>query len=126
MKMEWLEELPKSCPPETAQFFSGFLYRLVDNIPPQHIDIASNYALFPGKVFPNIPECTQRACSVYNSKEECKKQRKYSRLKNKKLIAFIFDNNFGLVMNTFNDSHFSWWVLRSFSPNSCKYEVIND
>lgn len=122
----WLETLPKQCPPDSASKYNGKLYRLVDNIPPMLIDFASNHALFPGKVFSNIDECTQRACSVYDSEDECKKQKKYTRLKSKKMIAISFEDNFGLVKNTFSPSHFSWWVMRSFNPSSCRFEVVND
>lgn len=121
----WLEELPKKCPPDPASPFNGSLYRLVDNVPPQIRDFMSNKALFPNKVF-KVDDCIQRACSVYNSVDECKKQMKYPRLKSKKLIKIDFKEHFGLVMNTFTCAHYSWWIRKTFNPSMCEFEVIHD
>jgi hypothetical protein len=124
--MEWLEELPTACPPKTARTSTNFYYRLVDNIPPNIIDFWSNRKLFPEKVFPNLDECTTRSCSILSSVEECRKKKKYDRLKHKNIICFKLDRDIGVIEKTFGKDHYSWWITKNFDPVIRKFEVIHD
>lgn len=125
MQYEWLELLPLKCPPNTARVIEEMFYRLVSTIPLQIDDFFSNRKIFPTKVF-NVTECQARACSVYSRIETCRNQKKYSRLKDKKIIGILFTKEYGLIDKTSGKDHYSWWVAKTFNPESIEIEIVDD
>jgi hypothetical protein len=122
--MSWIEDLPKQCPPKTAAPSNGIFYRLVDDVPPSIDDFWSNRVLFPEKVFPGVSECEVRACSVFNDYKYCNKQKKYSRLKHKKIVKFNMETDHGVVDKTRSEGHYSWWIKDKFNPRLVDFEEV--
>jgi len=119
--MEFREDLniPNiTCPPTEAVSGRFTVYRLVDNIPIQVEDIWSYRALYPAKVFKN--ECIARACSVYGDYKDLKRLRKIPKFRRKKIVAISIEEKDGVLLKTFSDSHFSWWISKDFNLTAVK------
>lgn len=115
--MEWVEELPKNCPPEEAASPNRKkFYRLCKNRPPKNTDFLSQRTENPTRTFAGISECILRSVSIWESKQKCLEQKKFPTQKDKLLAEFELKVDDGLILSTFKDSHYSWWRSKSFNP----------
>lgn len=122
--MEFLENLAIPnvlCPPLGAVPRNMVAYRLVDGIPIQIEDILSHRILFPTKLFPD--ECIARACSIFADIKDLTKLRKIPKFKTKRIVAINIREKDGVLLKTFGDSHFSWWISLSFDICSIREAV---
>ena len=126
MSTKWLEDLPESCPPSDAYASNETFYRLVSNNPPKISDFWSNRKIFPQTPFPDLDECLIKSCSIISTIEECKKRRKHSRFKDKRILKFYLNRDIGVIKKTFGRCHFSWWVSANLDINTLLYEFIDD
>ena len=121
--MKFLEDLSiqnMTCPPKEAAPGRFVVYRLVDNVPMKTEDIWSQRALYPAKVFKGVDECVARACSVFTDCNDLNNVRKIPRFRMKKVVAIAIGKKDGVLLNTFADSHFSWWISREFKLAAVK------
>jgi hypothetical protein len=113
--MEFLENLNiqgMTCPPAEAACGRFAVYRLVDNIPVKVEDLWSYRTLYPVKLFPD--ECIARACSVYTERRDLKKLQKMPKFKGKRTVLIKIEEKDGVLLKTFDNSHYSWWISREF------------
>lgn len=118
-KENWVEELPKACPPEDACVSNNqVFFRLVDSIPPEEKDFYSYRMEFPNKKCRN--ECIARACSLWVSDEQCKLLQGLPAHANQKIIKLTLSPNSGLILVNRSSGHVSWWWRKGFNPiNHC-------
>jgi len=119
--MEFLEDLNipnEICPPLEAASGRFTVYRLVDNIPIEVEDIWSYRMLYPAKIFKD--ECIARACSVCTDSKDLERLRKIPNFRTKKIIAIDIKEKDGVLLKTFTNSHYSWWISKEFNLTSVK------
>jgi hypothetical protein len=119
--MEYREDLNipnEICPPLEAVSGKFTVYRLVDSIPIRIEDIWSYRMLYPAKVFKN--ECIARACSVYTDSKDLKNLWKIPNFRLKKIVAINIEEKDGVLLKTFSNSHFSWWISKDFNLAAIK------
>jgi hypothetical protein len=119
--MEFREDLNipnKTCPPAEAAPGKFIVYRLVDNIPIKVGDIWSYRALYPARVFSD--ECIARACSVFADYKDLKRLRKMPKFKMKRIVVINIDEKDGVLLKTFDSSHFFWWISKEFDLTAVK------
>ena len=122
--MEFREDLniPNiTCPPTEAAPGKFIVYRFVNNIPIKVEDIWSYRALYPAKVFPD--ECIARACSVYTDCKDLKRLWKMPKFRMKRIVVIGIEEKDGILLKTFGNSHFSWWISRKFDLTAVKEAV---
>ena len=122
--MEFREDLRilnTICPPTEAVSGRFTVYRFVDTVPIQVEDIWSYRALYPAKLFKD--ECIARACSVYTDCTDLKKLWKIPRFRMKKIVAISIEEKDGVLLKTFSDSHYSWWISTKFNLATVKEAV---
>ena len=109
IQYEWIEDLPRNCPPtEAVPPNNDTFFRLV-NIPVSNQDFESNRRLFPKRFF-KVSECVARSTSLFSNPHVCVEMRKFPLHKKKKLAQIILPPESGLVMSTGErNNHFSWW-----------------
>jgi len=113
----WSEQLPDKCPPDNAIVPDGSIfYRLCKSDPPTEIDFNSKRALHPTQLFKNVSECQARSLSVWNDLGECLNIVKLPchRKKQPIVMQLALKSGDGLILQTFNPNHFSWWRTQSF------------
>ena len=123
--LEWAEELPPDCPPDYAyppQY--DMFYRLVKDYPPEEKDFFSHRKLFPHKRF-NTDECRARSISIFNQLDNCILLLKLPAHKHKKVIQLILPPDSGVILQTGQKAHFSWWRRRHYNPLA-DYKEVND
>jgi len=121
MPFIWKEELPDNCPPDDAISPDGKdLFRLVSSKPPSDNDFDSYKTIYPYKQF-SVSDCQAKSISVLNDLWEIKKIRKLPIHKNKMIVRLQLERKDGLIKQTGNINHFSWWVSKYFSLNQCEY-----
>jgi len=119
--MEFLENLNLpdiTCPPSEAAAGKFVVYRFVDNVPIKIDDIWSYRILYPAKVFKD--ECIARACSVYTDSKDLKRLWKIPNFRLKKIVSIDIAEKDGVLLKTFSNSHFSWWISKDFNLDSVK------
>jgi hypothetical protein len=122
--MEFLEDLTiagETCPPVKAVSGRFAVYRLVDGVPIRIEDVWSYRVFFPAKIFKD--ECIARACSVYTKCEDVKNLRKFPKFRKKTIILIPIKEHDGVLLKTFEKSHYSWWISRAFDLTAVK-EVV--
>jgi hypothetical protein len=125
--MEFLEDLNiggETCPPAEAVSDIYTVYRLVESVPIKIEDVWSYRALFPTKVF-KVDECIARSCSVYTECEDLKNLQKIPKFRKRVIILINIKENDGVLLKTFKDSHWSWWISKKFDLAAVK-EVYNE
>jgi hypothetical protein len=119
--MEFLEDLNiagETCPPAETVSGNFDVYRLEEGMPITVKDVWSYRALFPAKVFAD--ECIARACSVYTDREDIKKLLKIPKFSHKVIIVINIKENDGVLLKTFMNSHYSWWISKEFDLAAVK------
>ena len=113
--MEFLEDLPRNCPPSNARIPKmEVYYRLTDDFPPTERDFLCYKTLYPGKCFPD--ECIAKAISLCGTIKQCKHLQKYPTLRNKIITKIVLNEKSGVILKTSRESHYSWWRRQSFDP----------
>jgi len=115
---EWVESLPPDCPPTDAEPPDNReFFRLVGTIPPTDHDFDSNRKLRPGQPL-GPDECMNRACSLWNTYQQCENKRKLPTLKMKKVVKLMLPPESGVILRTHRNSagHHSWWRAMRFDP----------
>lgn len=113
----WTEPLPEQCPPAQAVKPDGqTFYRLTENSVPSENDFRSLMALFPLRRFPD--QCIARAVSIWDDPVRCSDLRKLPRHRGKTLVAFKLDASDGVIQQTFQAGHYSWWRTNAFDVAS--------
>ena len=123
--MEYIEDLNipnETCPPPGAVSGKFLVYRLVDNIPIKVEDIWSYRSLFPEKVS-KVNECILRACSVFTDCKDLLRIKKSRYFNMKKIVVIEIEEKDGVLLKTFEKSHFSWWISKEFKLTMVK-EVV--
>jgi len=119
--MEFYENLTipnMICPPAEAVPGRLCVYRLVNSIPLKIEDIWSYRTLYPAKVFKD--ECIARACSVYTDYRDLQMLWKIPKFRMKKMVAINIEEKDGVLLKTFYNSHFSWWISKEFNLAAVK------
>lgn len=111
----YLEDLPDSCPPATANEPNGLIvYRLVKAADPSITDFYSHCKLGLPKP-PTVNACRWSSCSVFASLDVIKNMMKLPKFKNHSAVTLTLTNAAGRVHEGEN-SHYDWWVYASFDP----------
>lgn len=118
---EWDEPLPLGCPPEDACDPDGrTFFRMVESEPPTDRDFWSHRRLWPEKQF-RVSECRARSVSVFERREDCAKLLKLPVHKEKSVVKLSLARGSGVVKQTGDYSHHSWWRARGFDVlNHCE------
>jgi len=112
--LDWDEELPEACPPEDAWDPDGrVFFRLVVDSPPTDHDFWSHRRIWPDRKF-NTSECRARSVSVYERVGDCSKLLKLPMHKDKFVARVELPSGSGLVKQTGEYSHHSWWRTAEF------------
>jgi hypothetical protein len=117
-QFEWVEPLPDDCPPAEAERPDNReFFRLVGTIPPADHDFDSNRKLRP-RHWLGPDECSNRACSLWNTYQQCDNKRKLPTLKTKKVVKLTLPPESGVILRTHHSSggHHSWWRAKGFDP----------
>ena len=123
--IEYLEDLPESCPPADAINREMVVYRVVTTIPPCEDDFYSQRKKFPFRPF-SLDECIVRACSVFDNEYDIRKKPKLLSKDNVKLIRFKITKMDGKVKKTLSPGHHSWWIYRCFDFSDKEYEELDE
>lgn len=116
--MNWHEDLPQNCPPSDAESPDGrTFYRLCKTNPADTADFISKHQENPNNTFAGVSTCILRAVSIWNDKNKCAEQRKFKTQRDKLVGEIILSEHDGLVKQTFQPSHYSWWRSDHFNPN---------
>jgi hypothetical protein len=114
--MSYREPLPEACPPAGAEEITvpREVFRLVRTSPPTPDDFRSQRAEKPNHKFPGVSECQVRGLSVYEKKTDCEKLLKFPHMRTRKLCCVRLDVGAGMIQQTFQPSHHTWWPLAAF------------
>lgn len=115
--MIYREPLPEGCPPVEAGEITGerVVFRLVASNPPTNDDFRSQRAERPAASFPiGISECLARGLSVHTERNDSEKLRRLPRFRHAQLCRVRLRAGAGLIQQTFQPSHHTWWPLVTF------------
>lgn len=122
--MNFYEELPDQCPPKDASEQNNkAYYRLCLESPAGENDFLSHRALNPKQRY-SVPECRTRSLSVFRSPAKVKNLQKSGRFKKKTTFVgkVTLTNQDGVVKQTGNAGHYSWWRSDTFDVTTCQIE----
>jgi hypothetical protein len=122
----WFNDFPDQCPPNDARHDTLLVFRLVSNNPPTSEDFLSNIRELPHRKFSDEILCNAHGVSVYRIYEDIfNKRKKYPKsLGQKKIAIGTITPKDGLVKETFEPSHMTWW-LQTEEPHKTFKEVEN-
>lgn len=121
----WFDDFPEQCPPSDARQDELEVFRLVSNNPPISDDFLPTRRERPHQKFSGVELCNACGVSVFKEINDLlKKQEKYKKLKGKKIAKGIITKNDGLVKETGEPSHMTWW-LQTSEPHKTFSEVKN-
>lgn len=122
--MNWIEELPESCPPKDAVIpHKESFYRVSLGNPAESSDFFSQRKMqgedkvFRGK---GVDECITRAVSVFSCMDDAQKLLKLPKFKKGCIALVVLDEKDGMLKKTFSASHFSWWRSADFDYKMAK------
>lgn len=127
----WVPKMPEDVPPQDICIpKEHILYRLTNEDSFSIDDLDTYYDINPLKDYGKNKERSY-AVSMFDDISQVEKLKKFPLLKNKKGIARIVLNpENGVVKQTGNKYHYSWWKTNVFNINSVEmvrnYEKIND
>lgn len=115
----WVEVLPEKCPPEgsfepTGQIF----YRIInaDSLPLCDDHFRPTELRYSTQRFP-VPECIQKAVSIWNNLQAMERICKLGDWQVKKPFSLTLPKGSGLIKQTGRHlEHFSWWRISEFEP----------
>jgi|SRR5690606_8489746 len=113
--MNWIEDLPKSCPPLDSIKPNGFVgYRLLRKNKVRDAD-------FRGKQErSSVDLCILKGVSVFESLEQVKRVSKMPTLKNNGPIVAkikLYEQD-GKIKKTYGKGHYTWWRSTNFDLDS--------
>jgi hypothetical protein len=113
--MNYLEPLPESCPPDTAEAITAprEVFRLVRNNPPTLADFRSQRAEKPDVLF-NVSECQACGLSVFAERRDSERAMKLPALRGRLICRLRLEEGAGRIQQTNRPSHHTWWPLASF------------
>ena len=110
----WDEELPDACPPEDAWDPEGrAFFRMVESSPPTDRDFWSHRRIWPDRKF-STSECRARSVSLFERVDDCTKLRKLPLHKDKFVVRVRLPSGSGVLKQTGEYSHHSWWRTKEF------------
>ena len=121
----WPDYFPKQCPPADARQDELTVFRLVSNCPPVREDFLPTVIEYPHRDFSEDQICLACGVSVFKNKSDIlKKKNRYAPLKAKKIAQGTIQASDGLVKETGQHSHITWW-LQTDQPHSAFQEVAD-
>ena len=128
--LEFLEQLPQNCPPSEAIPTENItVYRFSFTKDGYTDDDFTSYwnkfqkrrESFTGKG----NECIAHGISVCKSEADLRNALKMPIMKKAKCIMEIpLVATDGLIMQTFHDGHYTWWVSSTFVPSKARINII--
>lgn len=111
--------LPVDCPPATAKWHAGPVYRLVKSSPPTLDDFRTYFVLYPGRKWSQKELCPSYGLSIRLDLEIATSElaRFRARLKGATwhVAAAILDSKDGPIDQTFSEkAHYTWWPRDGF------------
>ncbi|WP_380187815.1 hypothetical protein [Iodobacter arcticus] len=117
------EFLPEQCPPSDARQDNLKVFRLVANCPPNANDFLPTKVESPHRKFTIDELCMACGVSVFkNVADILKKRERFKPLKSKKIACGTISPSDGLVKETGQPSHVTWW-LQTNEPHATFREV---
>jgi hypothetical protein len=121
----WPEYFPDQCPPSDARQDELSVFRLVTNCPPTANDFLPTIIESPHRRFSGEELCLACGVSVFKDKADILKTReRFKPLRDKKLAYGMIKPTDGLIKETGQPSHVTWW-LRTDHPHASFHEVID-
>jgi len=110
--MEFKLDLPYQCPPQnTTPVNLAPVYRLIDGENISYSDLLSHVEV--GLNFPPNQECQAHAVSLYQDIKSIEElQKKYKKLRSKKIYEGQITKKCGVVDLYLNKSHINLWVFK--------------
>lgn len=119
----WPEYFPRECPPVDARRDNIEVFRLVDGCPPSTADFRPTLVEYPHRNFEGEKRCAACGVSVFRDvKDIIRKRSLYKPLRDKKIAVGRISHEDGLVLETFEPSHLTWW-LQTLTPHLSFVEV---
>lgn len=132
-KLEFRDQLPASCPPDEAVSTENtIVYRLSFTTSENTTeDFISHWNKYPKRrrSFANN-ECIAHGLSVYKTEENLRNALTMPAFKKASgkvtcILQIALNVSDGLIMNTYNDQHYTWWVSSTFVPDRSKITRID-
>ena len=121
IKLDWVENLPKNCPPEDVlNPDNQVFFRLTDDFPPSESDFYTVRKLDPDRIV-RVSDCQALSLSLYDSVDGCKLARStFRKLADKLIVQITLPSEGGRVKKTdgLSEGHYSWWLLKTFDPDN--------
>jgi len=108
----WSEYYPEDCPPDEARHDQTEAYRLTNQFPPNAEDFLPTIVESPPhRKFNDEDLCNACGTSVFTNIKDIKKKRKrYKPLRNKTIVKGIINEEDGVILETYQKSHLTWWL----------------
>lgn len=114
----WPSYFPVECPPADARKDDVWVYRLVSNLPPSLNDFLPAKIEQPERQFKPNEICAACGVSVFRDVQDLiKKRSRYKPLRAKRIVFGQISKLDGLVLETFDHSHMTWW-LQTATPHA--------
>lgn len=122
----WPHYFPDQCPPPAARAEELRAYRLVDQAPPTRADFLPLVVEQPHRKFDPQLLCYACGVSVFKNIADLRsRMARYKPLRGKRIAACFIRATDGLILESFSDSHVTWWLRTDF-PEATFREVIED
>ena len=123
----WKEELPKNCPPETAEEVEDKVYRIIKETEPTEGDFFPYIKLYPrNSRYKNL--CKAYAVSFFDTIENAKKAFVSAQSRNRYLGEYIAEYNMskdlGRCEYKKESGHYSIWFYSSWNFNNFEPATI--
>lgn len=110
--MEYREDLPDGCPPDTAKPQTRRLYRLIQSFPPSESDFNSQWREREDKREEwKDTECKAKGLSLFISPRVARQKAAKKRMSRRDVCVVNLTPDSGPVKQTSN-VHFTWWPLK--------------
>ena len=115
---EWPTFYPPNTPPADAVITFGPAFRLVTNDPPLREDFCSTYEESPKRHFPDTQSyCLACGTSHFAELKDIQKKRNlFPKLRSKKIAEGQLHSSLGVMLSTFEPSHFTVWYRYTSNP----------
>jgi hypothetical protein len=120
-KFEYMEDLPPSCPPDTAvlKAYDG-VWRYVTSNPPVPSDFQSLASAKDAP--PTVDPCRWASCSVFLTKDAAYQKLPKMRARYKFLAKITITAKCGFTSR--QKLHIDFWRFKTFKPNLLEIEAI--
>lgn len=114
---KWPNYFPEQCPPVDARNDNIQVFRLVDGAPLSAKDFRPTVIEQPHRAFEADKLCAACGVSVFrNVQDVIKKRSRFKPLRSKKIALGSITEVDGLVLETFEPTHMTWW-LQTATPH---------